>query len=432
MESVSTSGDRVIVQMGEHEVAFVLGRGGSTKTKLARVSRCRLEIDSLGKMEIIGKPESREKAKLYISLVLAQRIGPVYIDFATERDDLVTMKVPRDCVGYVTGRNGAALRGIEDEFSCLMFFARDKSTQVERADEPFGRGPADRSDEILAIFGDKRSRCGAQLKVMSSIEHKVPKFYVEGDDLRVPITHFNAEDFVVETQALEEQDFSYALGKMGSTRKKLARAAHCILQYISNIAVFAGTRHEVDCCKQYLKWLMQQRVGGVKVDDKDRTDITVVPVPARVVGFITGARGSNLREVEERSGTFCFTDGDKGQTHSPTTLERVIILSTDPEARKIAERLILERVAIKEHEVTGGPPSGYRRSRSRSPRSYRPRSRSPYRRSSRSPPRYRSPPRDSYRERDRYDDRDRDRDRDRGRYERRSSPRRRSRSRSLR
>lgn len=96
------------------------------------------------------------------------------------------------------------------------------------------------------------------------------------------------------------------------------------------MAVFAGSKHQVECCRQYLTWLMQaicaparlvsfltrarplfsqQRTGGVSVDDKSRSDITVLPVPSRVVGFVTGARGSNLRDVEERSGTFCFTDG---------------------------------------------------------------------------------------------------------------------------
>lgn len=59
----------------------------------------------------------------------------------------------------------------------------------------------------------------------------------------------------------------------------------------------------------------------------------MLPIPSRVVGFVTGARGSNLRDVEERSGTFCFTDGDKAAERAPDSLERVCILSTDSESR---------------------------------------------------------------------------------------------------
>ena len=40
-----------------------------------------------------------------------------------------------------------------------------------------------------------------------------------------------------------------------------------------------------------------------------RDDVTVVPAPSKSVGFITGARGESLRQIEASSGTFCFTDG---------------------------------------------------------------------------------------------------------------------------
>ncbi len=38
------------------------------------------------------------------------------------------------------------------------------------------------------------------------------------------------------------EEFSYALGKDGSTRKKLAKAAHCLMEYVGEFAVMSGTR----------------------------------------------------------------------------------------------------------------------------------------------------------------------------------------------
>ena len=45
------------------------------------------------------------------------------------RDDVSVFSVPRECVGYVTGRGGSALRSIEEEFGALMIFVKDKATE---------------------------------------------------------------------------------------------------------------------------------------------------------------------------------------------------------------------------------------------------------------------------------------------------------------
>lgn len=53
----------------------------------------------------------------------------------------------------------------------------------------------------------------------------------------------------------------------------------------------------------------------VRVDWRDRDDVTRVKVPRECVGYITGSRGASLRETERKSGTFCFindSDGKRG------------------------------------------------------------------------------------------------------------------------
>lgn len=73
----------------------MLGRGGSTKRKIERVSGARLDLHERElKLEIFGNSIERERANLYVTLILAQRVGPVYIDFEEKRPDLSVVEVP--------------------------------------------------------------------------------------------------------------------------------------------------------------------------------------------------------------------------------------------------------------------------------------------------------------------------------------------------
>jgi hypothetical protein len=201
--------------------------------------------------------------------------------------------------------------------------------------------------EKLAIFGTPRSRCGAELKVLSAVEFKNPGFFLENDRPRTEMTwydNYDDTDFAVDTFIMRDDEYSYALGKRGSTRKKLARAACCIIEYIGTTAFLAGTRAERECAQDYLKWLIAQRDGPVTVDRRDRSDLTAVEVPSSCVGYITGARGSSLRQIEMDTGTFCFADGDKNDN---ADTENILVFCGDPERRLDAERIIKERVRQK-------------------------------------------------------------------------------------
>lgn len=137
------------------------------------------------------------------------------IDFNEPRDDLSVVIVPEDCVGYVMGRQGTALRGMEEEWGTLMVFAKVDGT------------------EKLAIFGTRRARRGAELKVMSAVEHKHSGYFVNGRhelraDLNQPGDDWK-DGWGYDLVPLSTDEFSYALGGGGQTRKKLARAADCIM-----------------------------------------------------------------------------------------------------------------------------------------------------------------------------------------------------------
>ena len=65
----------------------------------------------------------------------------------------------------------------------------------------------------------------------------------------------------VSRPCVKGDEFSYALGARGSTRKKLAAAAGCIMEYIGQVAVIAGMKRERRQGRDYLEWLLKQRTG---------------------------------------------------------------------------------------------------------------------------------------------------------------------------
>ena len=97
--------------IGAEDAAFLVGTGGKTKDKVARVAGARLDLpdadDGKHRLEIFGKDENRRKAKQYVQWVLRQRVGPITVDTSgPRRDDLSIVSVPLDCVAYVMGKNG--------------------------------------------------------------------------------------------------------------------------------------------------------------------------------------------------------------------------------------------------------------------------------------------------------------------------------------
>jgi hypothetical protein len=66
--------------------------------------------------------------------------------------------------------------------------------------------------------------------------------------------------------------------------------------------------------RRYVECVMAQRVGPVKIDDdNDDDDLTVILVPSEAVGFVTGAQGNFLRQVEEEWGTLMFFADFRGR-----------------------------------------------------------------------------------------------------------------------
>merc|ERR1719446_584666 len=152
------------------------------------------------------------------------------------------------------------------------------------------RGNRNRSDpdayEELAIFGPRRGTRGVK-------DFK--------DD----------RDWGTDTFVLRDNELSYALGSQGYTRKKLQAASGCIVQYVGNVAFFAGEYEERRRARRYMRWLLEQRHGAVKIKDVDgMDDVQTMTVPAECVGQLMGQKGHLLRKIEEESNTFLFMARD--------------------------------------------------------------------------------------------------------------------------
>merc|ERR1719343_2024229 len=164
---------------------------------------------------------------------MAQRTGPVSITSDYDDGDLTMLQVPQEAVGFVTGRAGNFLRTIEEEWQTLMFFCE------------VGTGRS-KDYEKLAIFGSVRARRGAELKVLSAVETKVPGYY---DKIRDEVlTRDKGRDetgtWGSDTMTFQDDELSYALGKQGGTRKKLERSSAAIVQYVGHVALFSGTKSQ--------------------------------------------------------------------------------------------------------------------------------------------------------------------------------------------
>merc|ERR1719253_369479 len=328
------------IKITDDDAAFILGKGGKTKEKVARVAEAEIELferDLI--LEIRGSKLQRRKAKKYAEGVMAQRTGPVSINDDYDDGDLTMLNVPQEAVGFVTGRAGNFLRTIEEEWTTLMFFC-----EVEKG------GGRNKDFEKLAIFGQIEARRGAELKVLSAVETKVPGYF---DKIRNEVVDRDRNKdstgtWGTDTMTFQDDELSYALGKQGGTRKKLERSSGAIVQYIGHVALFSGTKAQRRKAKEYMKWLFDQLEGPVWVDGwEDRDDCTVVEIPSDCIGYITGARRATLGAMEEEWGVLMFFMNKHGEKGKGRGSSEMLIICGPQRSRRGAELKVMSGVETK-------------------------------------------------------------------------------------
>ena len=114
------------------------------------------------------------------------------------------------------------------------------------------------------------------------------------------------------------------------TEEKIARVSGADLDLFENSLTLEirGTDDERKRAKKYVECVMAQRVGPVTIEDNhEDDDLTVIMVPSEAVGFVTGAQGNFLRQVEEEWGTLMFFADFRGRS------ERVEVTGRLPSTR---------------------------------------------------------------------------------------------------
>ena len=155
-----------VIDIATDDAAFVLGRGGATKRKIATPREPTSSLTNTPlTITLNGTEKQCNHAIDYIDFIKQQRVGPVTIDMERCRGDF-TGHGPGDCIGFVMGeeRPNAQIHG--GGVGRAHVFAKTEGSQ---------RG----DDEQLCIFGPLSCwRGGAELKTMSAVEHKHPGYCV--------------------------------------------------------------------------------------------------------------------------------------------------------------------------------------------------------------------------------------------------------------
>lgn len=111
-------------------------------------------------------------------------------------------------------------------------------------------------------------------------------------------------------------DTSHRVASDCTSEEKIARVSGANLELFEQSLTLEirGTDDERKRAKKYVECVMAQRVGPVTiVESTDDDDLTVIMVPSEAVGFVTGAQGNFLRQVEEEWGTLMFFADFRGR-----------------------------------------------------------------------------------------------------------------------
>ena len=101
----------------------------------------------------------------------------------------------------------------------------------------------------------------------------------------------------------------------GATRMRLERFSGAKLLIDRDIAEVEGTPEERALAKLSISITLQQRNGGQVTTDfeelEERTDVSTFDVPKETVGFLLGAKGATLRQMETNHRVFMFFNNDR-------------------------------------------------------------------------------------------------------------------------
>ena len=154
---------------------------------------------------------------------------------------------------------------------------------------------------------------------------------------------------------VSSEDARFLIGSRGSTKAKVARVSGARIEInpldselpegAQRVEIF-GDATTRDRAKQYVEWVLRQRVGKITVDlSTPRDDVSVMDIPASCTAYITGKGGQGLRRIEGETGTLMFFG--KPTTDAEDEPEKLIICGPR-KSRRASELAVMSAVEKKQ------------------------------------------------------------------------------------
>eukprot|EP00468_Gymnochlora_sp_CCMP2014_P007747 CAMPEP_0167746224 /NCGR_PEP_ID=MMETSP0110_2-20121227/3593_1 /TAXON_ID=629695 /ORGANISM="Gymnochlora sp., Strain CCMP2014" /LENGTH=537 /DNA_ID=CAMNT_0007630963 /DNA_START=174 /DNA_END=1783 /DNA_ORIENTATION=- len=387
--------EQITIEPGE-SAPYLYGREGTTLRKIAFASQCDILMAEEGKdICIAGEPENRDAAKHYIKALSMQREGKIRYNRqeVENRNDVTIMEIEDRHKGFIVGARGRTLRGVEAAAKSLMFFA-----QIDN--EP--------SNNLFILSTNHLRRRAAELMILSMIDSKhgvlgqaerpIVQVIREEEDkkqehcilnLRV-LKRLNGDTdppgFEIDYMHLPPNCVQYLMGAGGSTKRKVAFASGCVLEFFRRSAFIFGAKHGRDLCKFMIEGMISlqrnrrsndSRIitnSSVSVDLSPITDYATIVIPDGIAGIAAGRGGASFRAVERITETYIFLnphgvsshrgyrseneckiavfEGPRENRRSSMKFYDIIIVSNSPEKRARAVNRISTMLQKAQYAVT--------------------------------------------------------------------------------
>ena len=159
----------------------------------------------------------------------------------------------------------------------------------------------------------------------------------------------------VESIDVSSEDARFLIGSKGSTKAKVARVSGARIEVNPVDPNNPGNEQRIEIfgdlntrarAKQYVEWVLRQRVGKITVDlSTPRDDVSVMEIPASCTAYVTGKGGQGLRRIEGDSGTLMFFGKP---TTDPEDAPEKLIICGPRKSRRAAELSVMSAVEKKE------------------------------------------------------------------------------------
>eukprot|EP00931_Biecheleriopsis_adriatica_P072343 TRINITY_DN4653_c0_g1_i1.p1 TRINITY_DN4653_c0_g1~~TRINITY_DN4653_c0_g1_i1.p1 ORF type:complete len:1007 (+),score=294.37 TRINITY_DN4653_c0_g1_i1:26-3022(+) len=310
---------------------------------------------------IIGPPVACRLISQLVRLSAVAERSQVRSEEAPQGIEIFMEKVPMpgDLAPFISGKQRNRLNEIEDEDEVVIFFMSypepektdpmpeqtapeqgeapaspdDFSDHISQSvadflkpeggyeaaskpeDKPEEEKPEEESGEIKAeedpekpkmdilIFSiDARSRVRARLKLARAVESKEPGYVLGSDPEACMCSEQGAGTDIIDFA----EDVAWLSGKQGKTKKKIAAASDCCIEFINQFGYLAGTSAERARAKQYFEWFLLKKPDNQKdlvmsageLDARD--DVTIALLSTEEKNSIT----KELGDIEEETRTF--------------------------------------------------------------------------------------------------------------------------------